>query len=124
MILESLGIFAAAGVLGTGVSSYRKVGPNEVLVITGGFLKGPFVQENPETHSKVKIVKGGGSFVWPMQLIGDGKNVVVKKRPKLYIKLMPKGYKKILFWEGKNNVESILGDYKNSSSWVCIPQKK
>ena len=66
MILESLGIFAAAGVLGTGVSSYRKVGPNEVLVITGGFLKGPFVQENPETHSKVKIVKGGGSFVWPI----------------------------------------------------------
>lgn len=48
------------------LSSYRKSGPNEVLIITGGFLHGPFVQENPETHSKVKVVKGGGTFVWPI----------------------------------------------------------
>ncbi|GKT02471.1 flotillin family protein [Furfurilactobacillus entadae] len=46
--------------------SYRKAGPNEVLVITGGALRGPFVQGNEITHSRVKIVKGGGVFVIPI----------------------------------------------------------
>lgn len=36
------------------ISSYKKVGPNEVLFITGAFL-----------HGKVKVVKGAGAFVWP-----------------------------------------------------------
>lgn len=37
------------------ISSYKKVGPNQVLFITGAFLKG-----------RVKVIKGGGAFVWPV----------------------------------------------------------
>lgn len=37
------------------LKSYRKVGPNQVLFITGAFL-----------HGKVKVIKGGGAFVWPI----------------------------------------------------------
>lgn len=48
------------------ISSYKKVGPNEVLIITGGFLHGPFVMSNEKTHTRVKVIKGGGAFVWPI----------------------------------------------------------
>lgn len=37
------------------ISSYKKVGPNQVMFITGAFL-----------HGRVKVVKGGGAFVWPI----------------------------------------------------------
>lgn len=45
---------------------YKKVGPNEVLIITGGMLTGPYVQENKETSTRVKVIKGGGAFVIPI----------------------------------------------------------
>lgn len=45
---------------------YKKVGPNEVLIITGGMLTGPYVQENKETSTRVKVIKGGGAFVVPV----------------------------------------------------------
>ena len=47
-------------------SRYRKVGPNQVLIITGGLLKGPYLTVVPETSTRVKVVKGGGAFVWPI----------------------------------------------------------
>lgn len=37
------------------LNSYKKVGPNQVLFITGAFL-----------HHQVKVIKGGGAFVWPV----------------------------------------------------------
>lgn len=37
------------------LTSYKKVGPNEALFVTGAFL-----------HGHVKVVKGGGTFVWPV----------------------------------------------------------
>lgn len=48
------------------ITSYKKVGPNEVLIVTGGFLHGPYVETNEKTHTKVKVIKGGGTFVWPI----------------------------------------------------------
>lgn len=45
---------------------YRKVGPNQALIITGGMLKGPYLTTVPETSTRVKVVKGGGAFVWPI----------------------------------------------------------
>lgn len=47
-------------------SCYKKVGPNKVLIVTGGWLHGPYVQENKETGTRVKVIKGGGVFVWPV----------------------------------------------------------
>lgn len=45
---------------------YRKVGPNEVLIVTGGLLSGKYVQEDPELGTHMKVVKGGGTFVIPI----------------------------------------------------------
>ncbi|KRL84415.1 inner membrane protein yqik [Ligilactobacillus equi DSM 15833 = JCM 10991] len=53
-------------VLSIPISAYKKVAPNEVLIVTGGWLSGPYVQENEETHTKVKVIKGGGAFVIPI----------------------------------------------------------
>lgn len=62
IIIVALVIVILAGLL----SSYKKVGPNEVLIVTGGMLHGPYVQENKDTHTRVKVVKGGGTWVWPV----------------------------------------------------------
>lgn len=59
-------IIAIVLVIGGLVSCYRKVGPNEVLIITGGLLKGPYLTIVPETNTRVKVVKGGGTWVWPV----------------------------------------------------------
>ncbi|EDP6423538.1 flotillin family protein [Campylobacter jejuni] len=48
------------------ISSYKKVAPNEVLIVTGACLSGPYVQVIEETNTRVKVVKGGGTFVIPI----------------------------------------------------------
>jgi flotillin len=44
---------------------YRKVGPNEALIISG---RGSFVQRPDGTRERVgyRILTGGGTFVWPI----------------------------------------------------------
>lgn len=37
-----------------------------MLIITGGLLKGPYLTIVPETNTRVKVVKGGGTWVWPV----------------------------------------------------------
>lgn len=61
-------IIAVIIVLIVTAKCYQKASPNEVLIITGGLLgkKGPYLIEDPETHTKVKVVKGGGAFVIPI----------------------------------------------------------
>lgn len=69
--MESLIIYCVIagvvlGVIVTLISSYCKVAPNEVLIVTGAYLTGPYVQVNKDTNTKVKVVKGGGTFVIPI----------------------------------------------------------
>src|SRR5256714_9396417 len=54
------------GVLGLYKSLYRKVGPNEVLVISG--RKGDFIDDDHGVRHRLgfRIVKGGGSLVNPI----------------------------------------------------------
>ena len=48
-------VFLAFGLVFS--NRYRKVGPNEVLVISGGRKK--------KDGQAFRIVRGGGTFVWP-----------------------------------------------------------
>lgn len=66
MIAKLIIAFFIIIILALIANCYKKVGPNEVLVVTGGWLKGPYVQESSKTHTKVKIIKGGGAFIWPV----------------------------------------------------------
>jgi flotillin len=46
-------------------SRYTKVGPNEVLIVSG--RKHNFVEADGAIHSRgFRVVKGGGTFVWPV----------------------------------------------------------
>jgi flotillin len=71
---EALGLLALAvgavlaGVFGAVVlyaSRYRKVGPNEVLVISGRRRKN-LLPSGETTEVGYRICKGGGAFVWPI----------------------------------------------------------
>lgn len=66
MIETLIAIVAILIVIVAIAGCYRKVGPNQVLIITGGMLKGPYLTIVPETSTRVKVVKGGGVFVWPV----------------------------------------------------------
>lgn len=43
------------------LAQYKRVAPNEIMVISGGGI-----QPDPVTGSKTKIVSGGGTFVIPV----------------------------------------------------------
>lgn len=48
------------------VSRYRTASPAEALIISGTGLGNKNVFIDPETNNKMKIVSGGGTFVWPI----------------------------------------------------------
>lgn len=59
-------VFLAILIIAVILNSYKKVAPNEVLLVTGALLTGPYVQENKDTNTRIKVVKGGGTFVIPI----------------------------------------------------------
>ncbi|GAB4539330.1 MAG: flotillin family protein [Anaerolineae bacterium] len=66
-VIAVVGVIFVIGVfLGFYSSRYKKVGPNEVLVISGR----RHVAIDPVTGEKItrnyRIVKGGGAFIWPV----------------------------------------------------------
>ena len=48
------------------VSRYRTASPAEALIISGTALGDKNVYIDPNTGNKMKIVSGGGTFVWPI----------------------------------------------------------
>lgn len=44
---------------------YKTVGPDEAMIVTGSFLGGKNVATD-ETGRSIKIVRGGGAFIWPI----------------------------------------------------------
>lgn len=46
---------------------YKTVGPEEAMIITGSFLgsRNVWAEEN-QSGSRIKIVRGGGAFIWPI----------------------------------------------------------
>jgi flotillin len=47
-------------------SRYKKVGPNEVLVISGRAYSGTDTQTGQRVRRSFRIVRGGGTFIWPV----------------------------------------------------------
>lgn len=44
---------------------YRTVGPDKAMLVTGSFLGGKNISVD-ESGRKIKIVRGGGAFIWPI----------------------------------------------------------
>ncbi|MEH7385354.1 flotillin family protein [Bacillus sp. JJ1521] len=69
----TLGIWIVIGVvaflllalIGVFVSKYKTAGPDEALIVTGSYLGGKNVHVD-ESGNRIKIVRGGGTFVLPV----------------------------------------------------------
>lgn len=56
LVLALIGVF---------VTKYRTAGPDEALIVTGSFLGNKNVHVD-ESGNKIKIIRGGGTFVFPV----------------------------------------------------------
>lgn len=66
-LFGTVGAVVIAVVLLVGlVSRYRTASPAEALIISGTALGDKNVYIDPNTGNKMKIVSGGGTFVWPI----------------------------------------------------------
>ncbi|MFN7251381.1 MAG: flotillin family protein [Anaerobacillus sp.] len=64
-IVVGIVAFLILALIGVFVTKYRTVGPDEALIVTGSYLGGKNVNID-ESGNKIKIVRGGGTFVFPV----------------------------------------------------------
>jgi flotillin len=57
--------FILIALIGVFVTKYRTAGPDEALIVTGSFLGSGSVHVD-ESGNKIKIIRGGGSFILPV----------------------------------------------------------
>ncbi|HEY4600627.1 MAG TPA: flotillin family protein [Cerasibacillus sp.] len=58
-------LFLLVALIAVFVSKYRTAGPDEALIVTGNYLGGKNVHKD-ESGNKIKIIRGGGTFVLPV----------------------------------------------------------
>lgn len=57
--------FILIALIGVFITKYRTAGPDEALIVTGSFLGNGNVHVD-ESGNKIKIIRGGGSFILPV----------------------------------------------------------
>lgn len=58
-------VFLLIAIVGVYVAKYRTAGPDEALIVTGSYLGSKNVHTD-ESGNKIKIIRGGGTFVFPV----------------------------------------------------------
>ncbi|MCA1030823.1 flotillin family protein [Bacillus timonensis] len=64
-IIVGIVVFLLIALMGVFVTKYRTAGPDEALIVTGSYLGGKNVHTD-ESGNRIKIVRGGGTFVLPV----------------------------------------------------------
>ncbi|MCU9614486.1 flotillin family protein [Caldibacillus lycopersici] len=64
-IIIAIVVVLLLALIGVFVSKYRTTGPDEALIVTGSYLGSKNVHVD-ESGNKVKIIRGGGTFVLPV----------------------------------------------------------
>lgn len=66
-ILVVIGIvaFVLLAVIGVYITKYKTVGPDEALIVTGSYLGSKTVHTD-DSGNRIKIIRGGGTFVFPV----------------------------------------------------------
>ncbi|WP_111645270.1 flotillin family protein [Paranoxybacillus vitaminiphilus] len=65
LIVIGVVVFLLIGLVALFILRYRTVGPDEALIVTGSYLGSKNVHVD-ESGNKIKIVRGGGTFVLPI----------------------------------------------------------
>ncbi|SFB12075.1 MULTISPECIES: flotillin family protein [unclassified Bacillus (in: firmicutes)] len=64
-IVGGIVVFILIALLAVFVTKYRTAGPDEALIVTGSFLGSRNVHVD-ESNNKIKIIRGGGAFIFPV----------------------------------------------------------
>ncbi|SDM97386.1 flotillin [Fictibacillus solisalsi] len=64
-IVAGIAVFIVIALIAVFVTKYKTAGPDEALIVTGSFLGNKNVNID-ESGNKIKIVRGGGTFVFPV----------------------------------------------------------
>lgn len=65
LVIIGIVLVILIALIGVFVSKYRTAGPDEALIVTGSYLGSKNVHVD-EGGNKIKIVRGGGTFVLPV----------------------------------------------------------
>ncbi len=65
LIIIGVVVFIIIAFLGLYIKKYRTAGPDEALIVTGSYLGSKNVHKD-ETGNRIKIIRGGGTFVFPV----------------------------------------------------------
>ncbi len=65
LIIIGIVVFIILAIIGVYIAKYKTVGPDEALIVTGSFLGSKNVHKD-DSGNRVKIIRGGGTFVFPV----------------------------------------------------------
>ena len=65
IIVIGIAAFILLAIIGVYVTKYKTVGPDEALIVTGSYLGSKTVHTD-ESGNRIKIIRGGGTFVFPV----------------------------------------------------------
>jgi flotillin len=65
MVVIGIVAFVLLAIIGVYVTKYKTVGPDEALIVTGSYLGSKTVHTDA-SGNKIKIIRGGGTFVFPV----------------------------------------------------------
>lgn len=65
MVVIGIVAFVLLAIIGVYVTKYKTVGPDEALIVTGSYLGSKTVHTD-DSGNKIKIIRGGGTFVFPV----------------------------------------------------------
>src|SRR5574342_948590 len=64
-IVVGVAVFLVVALISVFITKYRTASPDEALIVTGSFLGSRNVHVD-ESGNKIKIIRGGGSFILPV----------------------------------------------------------
>ena len=65
LVVIGIVVFVLVAILAVFITKYRTVGPDEALIVTGSYLGAKNVHTD-ESGNRIKIIRGGGTFVFPV----------------------------------------------------------
>ena len=65
LVVIGIVVFVLLAVLAVYITKYRTVGPDEALIVTGSYLGTKNVHTD-DSGNRIKIIRGGGTFVFPV----------------------------------------------------------
>ncbi|MFC7687181.1 SPFH domain-containing protein [Ureibacillus sp. GCM10028918] len=65
LIIIGIAVFILLAIIAVYITKYKTVGPDEALIVTGSFLGSKNVHTD-DSGNRIKIIRGGGTFVFPV----------------------------------------------------------